>query len=109
MGDFSFEIGKQLKILLQNNHPQIKFTFVFTNTSAKFIKQPTDYSSDLCSKEGYLFTCPNCQVRYVESMSQWLCHRILEHESQSFRTGLLLSRPSFSSTEEHSTSLTPFL
>nr|XP_027212312.1 uncharacterized protein LOC113805511 [Penaeus vannamei] len=30
MGDLSYEIRKQLKVLLQNNYPQIKFTFVFT-------------------------------------------------------------------------------
>jgi len=104
MGDLSYEIRKQLKVLLQNNYPQIKFTFVFsnTNTIAKFLKQPFNYSSDLCSNVVYLFTCPSCQARYVGSTSRWLRHRISEHKGKSFRTGLPLSKPSFSAIREHS-------
>ncbi|XP_069970997.1 uncharacterized protein [Penaeus vannamei] len=104
MGDLSCEIRKQLKVLLQNNYPQIKFTFVFsnTNTIAKFLKQPFNYSSDLCSNVVYLFTCPSCQARYVGSTSRWLRHRISEHKGKSFRTGLPLSKPSFSAIREHS-------
>jgi len=104
LGDLSYEIRKQLKTLLRNNYPQIKFTFVFsnTNTIAKFMKQPMNYSSDLCSNVVYLFTCPSCQARYVGSTSRWLRHRIYEHKGKSFRTGLPLSKPSFSAIREHS-------
>jgi len=104
MGDLSFEIRKRLKTLLQINYPQIKFTFVFSNnnTIAKFLKHPLNHSSDLCSNVVYLFTCPSCQARYVGSTSRWLCHRISEHKGKSFRTGLPLSKPSFSAIREHS-------
>jgi len=104
MGKLSFEIRKQLKMLLQNNYPQIKFTFVFSNNNsiANFLKQPTKCHTNLCSNVVYLFTCPDCQVRYVGSTSRWLHHRILEHKGLSFRTGLPLSRPSFSAIREHS-------
>jgi len=104
MGRLSFEVRKQLRTLLQNNYPQMKFTFVFnnSNTIANFLKQPTRCHSDLCSNVVYLFTCPDCQVRYVGSTSRWLRHRILEHKGRSFRTGLPLSRPSFSAIREHS-------
>ena len=103
MGELSFEIRKQLKILLQNNYPQIKFTFVFTNTNtiAKFLKQSLNSSSDLCSNVVYLFTCPSCQARYVGSTSRWLRHRISEHRGKSFRTGLPLNKPYFSAIREH--------
>jgi len=104
MGSLSFEIRKQLKSLLQINYPQIKFTFIFTNTNniAKFLKQPLKRNSELCSNVVYLFTCPCCQARYVGSTSRWLRHRILEHKGKSFRTGLPLSKPSFSAIREHS-------
>lgn len=104
MGRLSFEVRKQLRTLLQNNYPQMKFTFVFnnSNTIANFLKQPTRCHSDVCSNVVYLFTCPDCQVRYVGSTSRWLRHRILEHKGRSFRTGLPLSRPSFSAIREHS-------
>jgi len=104
MGSLSFEIRKQLKLLLQNHYPQIKFTFVFTNTNniAKFLKQPMRCNSDMCSNVVYLFTCPCCQARYVGSTSRWLRHRILEHKGKSVRTGLPLSNPSFSAIREHS-------
>lgn len=89
MGRLSFEVRKQLRTLLQNNYPQMKFTFVFnnSNTIANFLKQPTRCHSDLCSNVVYLFTCPDCQVRYVGSTSRWPRHRILEHKGRSPRTG----------------------
>jgi len=104
MGKLSFEIRKQLKSLLQNNYPQIKFTFVFSNTNTinNFLKHPKSCQSDLCSNVVYLFTCPSCQARYVGSTSRWLRHRIAEHKGKSFRTGLPLSKPSFSAIREHS-------
>lgn len=104
MGRLSFEVRKQLRTLLQNNYPQMKFTFVFnnSNTIANFLKQPTRCHSDVCSNVVYLSTCPDCQVRYVGSTSRWLRHRILEHKGRSFRTGLPLSRPSFLAIREHS-------
>jgi len=110
MGSLSFDIRKQLKVLLQNHYPQIKFMFVFTNTNniAKFLKQPMRCNSDMCSNVVYLFTCPCCQARYVGSTSRWLRHRILEHKGKSVRTGLPLSNPSFSAIREHSFSLTSF-
>ena len=57
MGKLSFEVRKQLKTLLQNNYPQMKFTFVFsnTNTIGKFFKQQSKCDSNLVSNVVYIY------------------------------------------------------
>ena len=104
MGKLSFDLRKQLKTLLQTNYPQIKFTFVFTNTNTigNFLKQRVNRSTDLVSNVVYLFTCPDCQARYVGSTTRWLRDRVLEHKGLSTRTRRQLANPSFSSIREHS-------
>ena len=104
MGKLSFDLRKQLKTLLQNNYPQIKFTFVFTNTNTigNFLKQRVSRNTDLVSNVVYLFTCSGCQARYVGSTTRWLRDRVLEHQGKSTRTGRPLASPSFSAIREHS-------
>ena len=104
MGKLSFEVRKAFKEILKDNYPQIKFNFVFTNnnTIGNFLKNAPKPNPDLCSNVVYLFKCSRCPSRYVGSTSRWLHHRILEHKGKSFRTGLTLSKPSFSAIRDHS-------
>ena len=104
LGDLSFDLRKSLNKILKQAYPQINFRFVFynTNTIGNFLKQKETSNSDLRSNVVYLFTCPSCHARYVGSTSRWLRHRILEHKGKSVRTGIQLSRPSFSAIREHS-------
>ncbi|XP_069977196.1 uncharacterized protein [Penaeus vannamei] len=104
MGGLSFDLRKSLNKILRRCYPQISFRFVFynNNTVGNFLKNKEMCNSELCSNVVYLFTCPSCQARYVGSTSRWLRHRILEHKGKSIRTGLQLSKPSFSAIREHS-------
>ena len=104
MGKLSFDLRKQLKTLLQTNYPQMKFTFVFTNTNTigNFLKQRVNRDTDLVSNVVYLFTCSTCQDRYVGSTTRWLRDRVLEHKGQSTRTARFLANPPFSAIREHS-------
>ena len=104
MGKLSFEVRKSFKHILKNAYPQIKFNFVFTNSNniRNFLTKKPKPSPELCSNVVYLFQCPSCPARYVGSTSRWLKHRIQEHKGRSFRTGLQLGKPAFSSIREHS-------
>ena len=104
MGTISFDLRKSLNIFLKNAYPQVSFHFTFfnTNTIGNFLKQKAKCNPELCSNVVYLFTCPSCQARYVGQTSRWLRDRICEHKGKSIRTGLQLSRPSFSAIREHS-------
>ena len=104
MGGLSFELRKSLNKFLKIAYPQVSIRLIFsnTNTIGKFLKQKAKCNSELCSNVVYLFTCPSCQARYVGQTSRWLRDRIREHKGRSYRTNLLLSRPSFSAIREHS-------
>jgi len=104
MGSLSFEIRNSLNKIFKQCYPQVSFRFVFYNSNSigNFLKQRKKCNSELCSNVVYLFTCPSCQARYVGSTSRWLQHRILEHKGKSIRTGLPLSKPSYSAIREHS-------
>ena len=103
IGRLSYDLRKQLKTLLQTNYPQIKFTFVFTNTNTigNFLKRRVNRGTNLVSNVVYLFTCPSCTARYVGSTLCWLRGRIVEHEGKSTRTGRPLGRTQFSAIREH--------
>lgn len=111
MDSLSFEIREQLKSLLQNNHPQIKFTFVLTNTNniTKFLKKSLRCNSDMCFNIVYLFICSCCQVQYMDSTSRWLQHCILEHKEWSFRTPSAAQIIFLNNKRVLPTSLTSFL
>ena len=104
MGRLSFEVRKSFKEIVKDAYPQIKFNFVFTNTNTigNFLKNIPKPNPDLSSNVVYLFQCSRCPSRYVGSTTRWLSHRILEHKGKSSRTGVMLSKPSFSAIREHS-------
>ena len=104
IGKFSLEVKSKLQAILRNTYPQIKFQFIFCNnfTLGSFLRSGSFLPQDLRSSVTYLFTCPQCALRYVGSTSRWLKHRTLEHRGLSFRTGLPLTTPPFSAIREHS-------
>ena len=104
LGQVSYEIRKKLHHILKNAYPQIQFQFVFTNpfTIGSLLRERSSLPSELCSNVVYLFTCPQCGLRYLGSTSRWLKHRYLEHRGLSLRTSMPLSKPSHSAIREHS-------
>ena len=104
IGKFSLEVKNKLQAILRNTYPQIKFQFIFCNnfTLGSFLRNSSFLPQDLRSSVVYLFTCPQCALRYVGSTSRWLKHRTLEHKGQSIRTKQPLTKPSFSAIREHS-------
>ena len=100
----SLEVKSKLQAILRNTYPQIKFQFIFCNNFSlgSFLRNGSFLPQDLRSSVIYLFTCPQCALRYVGSTSRWLKHRTLEHRGLSFRTGLPLTTPPFSAIREHS-------
>ena len=107
VGHFSYTIRKNLQNILKHSFPQMDFRFVFTNsfTIGSFFKKSSTLPVELSSCIVYLFTCPQCNLRYVGSSTRWLKHRIQEHRGRSFRTNLPLTSPPFSAIREHSLSL----
>ena len=106
VGHSSYDIRRKLQYILKHTFPQIDFRYVFTNqfTVGSLLRERSTLPIDLNSGVVYLFTCPQCGLRYVGSSSRWLRHRIAEHRGLSIRTFYPLSKPSHSSIREHSLS-----
>ena len=104
VGQCSYDVRKKLQSILKYSFPQIQFQFVFVNkfTIGSLLRQRSSLPVDLNSGLVYLFTCPQCALRYVGSCSRWLKHRILEHRGLSIRTKFPLSKPSHSAIRDHS-------
>ena len=104
LGQASYDIRKKLHLLLKHAYPQIRFQFVFANpfTVGSLLRERPSLPGGLCSNVVYLFTCPQCGLRYLGSTSRWLKHRYLEHRGLSLRTNMPLSKPSHSAVREHS-------
>ena len=104
VGHSSYDVRKKLQNILKHTFPQIRFQFVFVNsfTIGSLFKERSSLPVDLSSGSVYLFSCPQCGLRYVGSCSRWLRHRILEHRGLSIRTGFPLSKPSHSAIRDHS-------
>ncbi|KAF7677257.1 hypothetical protein TCON_2655 [Astathelohania contejeani] len=105
-GFMSFSIRNQLNKLFQQCYPQIDFRFVFTNknTIGSHFKVKDSIPLPLCSSIIYSYTCSSCNARYIGSSIRNYKIRILEHKGVSYRTGLPLSKPSFSEVRNHSLS-----
>ena len=104
LGQASYDIRKKLNLILKHAYPQVQFQFVFTNTFTigSLLRERSLLPSELCSNVVYLFTCPQCGLRYLGSTSRWLKHRYLEHRGLSVRTSMPLGKPSHSAIREHS-------
>ena len=106
IGHSSYELRRKLQGILKSSFPQINFQFVFVNhvTIGSLLKEKSLLPVDLNAMLVYLFTCPQCGLRYVGSSSRWLKHRILEHRGLSIRTEFPLVKPSHSAIRDHSLS-----
>ena len=104
LGHISYDVRKKLQHVLRDVYPQIKFRFIFTNTFTigSLLRDRSPLPKDLSANITYLFTCAHCGMRYLGSTSRWFKHRYLEHRGLSLRTGLPLSKPSFSAVRQHS-------
>ena len=83
--------------------PGIEFRIIFTNEfkiSDYFNfkdKIPDGIRSNIC----YLFTCPQCSLRYIGCSTSAFNVRIFEHLGKSIRTNSLLAKPPFSAIRDH--------
>ena len=104
VGHISYDIRSRLQNILKHTFPQVNFRFVFFNsfTVGSLLRKRSFLPVDLNSSTVYMFTCPQCGLRYLGSSSRWLRHRITEHRGLSIRTGFPLSRPSHSAIRDHS-------
>ena len=105
MGNLSYDVKRNLQSILRCSFPQLDFRFVFVNsyTIGSLLKSRNALPKSLLSNITYLFKCSYCDVRYLGSTSRWFKHRYLEHRGLSLRTGMPLSKPSFSAVRLHST------
>ena len=103
-GKVSYDLRKKLNQHLKYNFPAIDFRFVFSNnfTIGSFFNAKDKIPNAVCSKIVYEFSCPSCPARYIGCTTRSFKIRIFEHIGKSFRTGMYLSRMSFSAVREHS-------
>ena len=102
-GNISYELRKNLMKNLRPAFPGINFRIVFHNdfkiNSFFGYKDalPDGIRSNIC----YLFTCPQCSLRYIGCSTRALNVRIYEHLGKSIRTNNLLTKPPFSTIRDH--------
>ena len=102
-GDSSFELRKSLLKHLRPLFPSIEFRIIFTNDFKinSFFnfkdRLPDGIRSNIC----YLFTCPQCSLRYIGCSTRAFNVRIFEHLGKSIRTNNLLVKPPFSAIRDH--------
>ena len=106
-GNISYELRKNLMKSLRPAFPGINFRIVFHNdykiNSFFGFKDslPDGIRSNIC----YLFTCPQCSMRYIGCSTRALNVRIYEHLGKSIRTNNFLIKPPFSAVRDHCHSL----
>ena len=104
MGQFSYQLRNTISSLLKKTIPDVNFRFIFVNrkTIGSLFKSKESLPGLLCSKVVYKYQCPDCMSRYVGSTCRNLKIRISEHKGVSYRTGMNITKPSFSKIREHS-------
>ena len=107
-GYASYRIRNQLLSLFKTHFPQIDIKIVLPNkhTIGSCFPVKERLPESLCSNVVYHYKCAreDCMSSYVGSTERALQDRISEHMGVSFRTGINLTSPSFSSIREHSQS-----
>ena len=88
---------------MENAIPSTNFRFIFTNDFkiGNFFRIKDRIPDKVCSNICYMFSCPNCNVRYVGCSSRSFHIRIMEHTGKSHRTGQKLHSPPFSAIRDH--------
>ena len=105
-GHPSYIVRNKLLSLFKIHFPQIDIKIVLTNrrTIGSLFPVKERLAIPLCSNVIYQYKCGDCSSSYVGSTERALHDRICEHKGVSFRTGIRLTSPSFSSIREHSVS-----
>ena len=104
IGKNSFNIRKNITMLMRDFYPQIDVRVIFktTNTLQNWFRIkdriPIDLRSSLC----YYYECGGCNSSYVGKTLRHFSARIAEHKGISLRTGQPLSKPPFSAIRDHS-------
>ena len=103
-GHTSYSLRNYLGKLFTRAFPQCKFRFIFTNsnTISRFFTSKDRIPNLMCSNIVYKFNCSSCNAGYIGSTFRNLKTRIFEHKGRSFRTGRVISNPSFSEIRQHS-------
>ena len=105
-GHPSYSIRNRLLSLFRTHFPQVDVKIVLTNklTIGSFFRVKDHLPSSLCSNVIYKYQCGSgdCRSSYVGSTERALHDRISEHIGVSYRTGIKLTSPPFSSIREHS-------
>ena len=105
MGHLSKTIKKELEQLLKEQYPYALFHFIFKNpfTISSLFKFKDSLPELMRFCIVYKFTCPKCNLgNYVGCTNRLLRVRIDSHKGVSYRTGVKLSKPEFSSIRNHS-------
>lgn len=101
-GNVSFKIRKKLKKLINQYYPQLKPIIIFTNNFK--IKNFFPYKDRVEVKARssliYKYSC-SCNATYLGATVRHLNTRISEHLGISHRTGMKITKPSYSSIREH--------
>ena len=107
-GHPSYRTRNKLLSLFRIYFPQINVKIVLTNklTIGSFFPVKERLPANMCANVIYHYRCSSgdCRSSYVGSTERALHDRICEHMGVSYRTGIKLSSPPFSSIREHSTS-----
>ena len=94
----------KVKRIIREHCPALHCQLIPTNplTIGSLFRYKDKLSPLLTSNVVYLFTCPRCSLgNYVGASRRLLKVRIDSHRGVSYRTGVQLSSPDFSSIREH--------
>ena len=102
-GHLSYVVRKRLNQLLKPYFPDASFRFIFTNpyTLKSFFPHKDKIPMSLMSSIVYQYTCSNCKIRYLGESTRSMKLRMAEHAGVSPRTGLKITRPSYSAIRSH--------
>ena len=107
-GKQSEKLKKELYQLLSKClvHKDIRIVLVNNFKIGSFFNYKDKLPKQCQSSLVYKFSCVRCTSEYVGSTIRTLQSRVDEHCGRSSRTGLLLSKPQFSSIREHAKTCT---
>jgi len=103
LGPKTDAIINHLKPVLTNSFPYVQFVFIPINRFkiSSFFRLKDTISLPMRSSVVYLFTCADCQTRYIGQTGLQLTIRISKHLGIAHRTGRLLSSPEYSAIRSH--------
>ena len=97
-GSKSFSIRNKIARLVKECYPQVSLKVVFrpSNTIGQWFRYKDRIPDALQSSIVYEYKCSRCSASYIGQTKRQLRVRIAEHRGESYRTGLPISKPSFS-------------